>query len=146
MREPFRTTFLSTTVAAPPARVWPLLAGGTTTAGMLPGISVTSAWATGSPVLLEVCGCTAHGEVLRAVAPHRLSYTLGAPGPDAAAPTVVVTWEMRPGPGTRTTIDLTVDDLEPGCEDDELRAGWWQVLRTLAQRVDALPSADLRTG
>ncbi|MBX6388203.1 MAG: SRPBCC domain-containing protein [Frankia sp.] len=139
MNEPFRTSFLSASVAASPEEVWWVLAGnaepGVEVPGaMLPGRELTSDWRTGSPVRLTAAGTTVHGTVLRAAAPYRLTYTLGAPQPDGEEPTVIATWEILPAPGGGSVLMLSVDDLYPD-GGDELRDAWAQLLAHVAARL-----------
>jgi len=139
MRAPFTTSYLSALVAASPTRIWRLLTSPDAMSDdtITPDTTITSAWRAGSPVCLEAAGCAVFGQVLRSVSPHRLTYTLGAPRPDGAAPSVIVTWEVRPAPSGDSLVELTIDDLVPGCEDDELSATWHTVLCAVKRRAEA---------
>jgi len=149
MREPFRTSFLSTSVAAGPEEVWWVLAGdaepGIEAPGaMLAGRQLISDWRTGSPVRLVAAGAAVYGTVLRATAPYRLTYTLGAPRPDGADATLIVTWEILPASGSGCVLMLAIDDLCPDGGDD-LRDAWAEVLAEVRSRLDVL-SAPIGDG
>jgi hypothetical protein len=151
MREPFRTSFLSTSVAAGPDEVWWVLVGddepGVEGPGaMLPDRRLVSDWQAGSPVRLTAGGTDVYGTVLRATAPHRLTYTLGAPLPDGVDATVIVTWEVLPA-GEGSVIMLSIDDLCPDGNDD-LRDAWAHVLAEVGSRLEvfAPPVPDPRRG
>ncbi|OHV34413.1 MULTISPECIES: hypothetical protein [Pseudofrankia] len=142
MREPFRTSFLSASVAAAPEEAWWVLAGDTepgveAPGAMLAGRQLISDWRTGSPVRLVAAGTAVYGTVLRAAAPYRLTYTLGAARPDGEDSTVIVTWEVLPAANGGSVVMLAVDDLCPdGCDD--LRDAWAEVLAEVRSRLEVL--------
>jgi hypothetical protein len=146
MREPFRTSFLSTSVAAGPDEVWRVLVGASASTVATPGIEAPGAmlpdrvllsdWRPGSSVQLTTAGTDVYGIVLRAVAPYRLTYTLGAPARDDDDATVIVTWDVLPT-ATGRVVTLAVDDLWPDGGDD-LSNAWAQVLAEVESRLAAL--------
>jgi hypothetical protein len=113
---------------------------------MLPDRRLVSDWQAGSPVRLTAGGTDVYGTVLRATAPHRLTYTLGAPLPDGVDATVIVTWEVLPA-GEGSVIMLSIDDLCPDGNDD-LRDAWAHVLAEVGSRLEVLapPVPDPRRG
>ncbi|ONH33217.1 polyketide cyclase [Pseudofrankia asymbiotica] len=142
MREPFRTSFLSASVTAAPEEAWWVLAGDTepgieAPGAMLTGRQLISDWRPGSPVRLVAAGTAVYGTVLRAAAPYRLTYTLGAPRPDGEDPTVIVTWEILPAADGGSVVMLAVDDLCPDGSDD-LRDAWAEVLTEVRSRLEIL--------
>ncbi|MBL7502001.1 SRPBCC domain-containing protein [Frankia sp. CNm7] len=142
MREPFRTSFLSASVTAGPEEVWWILAGGgepgvEVLGAMLPDRQLLSDWRPGSSVRLSAAGTDVYGTVLRATAPYRLTYTLGAPQPDGQDSTVIVTWEVQPAADGGSVLMLAVDDLYPDGADD-LRDAWASVLAEVRGRLEIL--------
>jgi hypothetical protein len=142
MREPFRTSFLSASVSAAPDEAWWVLVGGAghgveAPGAMLAGRRLISDWRTGSTVRLVAAGTAVYGTVLRAAAPYRLTYSLGAPRPDGEDATTIITWEILPAADGGSVVMLAVDDLYPDGGDD-LRDAWAEVLAEVRSRLEVL--------
>ncbi|MBV8951150.1 MAG: SRPBCC domain-containing protein [Actinobacteria bacterium] len=141
MRDPFTTSVTTATTTAPPRAVWHALTRGTANLGVPRGLVLTSSWRPGDPVELHAsiggpwaAASCSHGEVLAAVAPARLTYTLGA-GSGGADPAVIVTWEVAPE-ADGSSVRLTIDDLAPCGSDCDVRDPWRAVAASLVQALD----------
>ena len=114
------------TTVADPCTVWRKLTSRTPISQYLHGLSLESDWQTGSPVTARGTGPSLVGEVLAAVEPRRLSYTLAV---DDDHPETFVTWEIHDGHGdTGAIVRLYVDEPDG---TRSTRAAWMPVISAL---------------
>lgn len=121
-------------VATPacPTSVWAALTCAATTPRWLYGMSLSSRWTAGSPLLgwLSPEAPAVSGTVLFADAPERLTYSLD----DPSGGVTFVAWQVREAAGG-SVVRLTVE--EPGATEDELEDVWLPVLAALGEVLAA---------
>lgn len=123
---------------APPEDVWKAVTSPYVTSRLYFGMAATSSWRAGSPIAVEppagavrsAAALRLSGEVLRAVPPRRLSFTLSA-GDDQ--PSTYVTWDISSGAdgGRAARVRLVVDEPAADGTDEDGRQAWATVFASL---------------
>lgn len=115
-----------------PAAVWAALTCAATTPRWLYGLSLSSPWTAGAPLLgwLSTEAPAVSGTVLFADAPERLTYSLD----DASGGVTYVAWRVREA-ACGSVVRLTVE--EPGATEDDIEDVWLPVLGALAEVLAA---------
>lgn len=131
---PFASEQFQAITSANPQCVWNALTATGSPLDYLYGMTVESDWRPGARVTMGLTGqWPLTGEVLLAVPPHRLSYTVDDP---PGAPAVYVTWELR-SVDNGTVIRLHVDEPWPlAGGTDDLETAWLPILSALVKHLE----------
>ncbi|MFP5317165.1 MAG: SRPBCC domain-containing protein [Acidimicrobiia bacterium] len=131
-------------VPAPPHDVWKAVTSPYVTSRLYFGMAATSSWRAGSPIVVEPAAGPSDaassaagrlsGEVLRAVPPRRLSFTLGA---GDGQPATYVTWDISAGDGG-SRVRLVVDEPAGGADEEGAQA-WGTVFASLQAVLSGSP-------